>query len=51
MTLETPKAQQLQAWFATARPTPDDAFGELDDARARGEITREEYLVLLDAEI
>lgn len=39
----------LQNWFLTARPSADAALSLVDDARARGKITREEYLALLDA--
>lgn len=41
-------AEALQSWFLTA-PSQEDALARVDDARARGEITREEYLALLDA--
>lgn len=48
---QSPAAQLLQKWFATSRPTPEDAFAQLDEARARGLISREEYVTLLDAEL
>ena len=32
----------------TAGPTPYDAFAKLDEACARGLVTREEYVALLD---
>lgn len=41
-------ANRLRDWFIRARPTADEALSQVDEARARGQITREEYLVLLD---
>lgn len=40
--------ESLQNWFLIAQPTVDEALTQADDARARGQITREEYLALLD---
>lgn len=42
-------AKVLENWFVTARPAQDDALAQIDEARARGLVTREEYLALLDA--
>lgn len=39
----------LRNWFVAARPSSDHALAQVDEARARGLITREEYLDLLDA--
>jgi hypothetical protein len=47
----SPKAEQLKTWFETARLPPYDLFARLDEARARGEITRDEYVALLDAKL
>lgn len=47
----SPVAQQIRAWFEAARPTPHDAFAKLDEVRARGLITRDEYIELLDTEL
>lgn len=42
-------AELLQSWFRTATPSAEDALAQVDDARARGCITGDEYLALLDA--
>lgn len=39
----------LRNWFTSDAPTIEQALAEVDDARARGKISREEYLALLDA--
>lgn len=42
-------ADTLRNWFHQARPSPSHALSQVDEARARGQITRDEYLALLDA--
>lgn len=43
-----PVAEILRNWFVAERPSIEVALAQVDEARARGHITRDEYLTLLD---
>lgn len=49
MQIPSPKAALLHDWMRSSQPSFEDALAKVDDARARGEITREEYIAFLDA--